>query len=763
MPAKNEIMPLDTKSDGSARSSVGRSKQVGKNSAGSAKQLEGGGSASPLSASPLSKASTKHLLNTEATSAQERRIRLVSHQKRHTTFQLFYAMFGLVLMVVQMEYLWLSNTKGLELPCVPAKIANGTDIGCFHKLPHEVPVAEGRMILHSLRVLISLSTVLMLYYVYVYYAAECEVMKIKNIVPPKATLLSSSLRNHLVAECLVLAVHPFPGLDSVDSQWPHLVVFVSLLMFARVFLILRVVQFRHSFNTSNGWFISSLTNVDFTTTFFLKSTLKNYPSRCIIACFVLLLGVVGYSLFVVERFLCAFDRNARCEPMGLDDALWTLIITMLTIGYGDVVPRTVPGRVFAVLAGLFGTIFIAVTIAVMSNYLVLTRSEHKVNAFLKKDENRRLINDHAARAIQAFMQLRSAQYHANASTNGTTTTSASTTTSNTTGKSRIGRKAKGVERAEMKVFDVLKEYRRVKRYVNSHDVSDPLDKQMTMLEMMEVNVEYIRTRIEELTELFHHQIEKSRSFRRLSSLHGVAPITTSTSSTMTTSAESPQESTTIVATATSIHSGHTASESASTSLSRSEFPTTSSPDRKRSVTSTPDDISHKSQPGTANSEEQEMSTREIRRTSAPQVVREGYEGSSSASDEIPEWAVMLETTLQTILTQVERVSVEVEHIKSRVHAHMDDVNQRLSDMERRVGVQDALREIMHAHPPQARSTRHLLEQKPSESSLAISATTTELSDEHHPVLLRHHARHSFVKKKPSITNFLTAADLDEFK
>uniref|UniRef100_K3WX22 Potassium channel domain-containing protein n=1 Tax=Globisporangium ultimum (strain ATCC 200006 / CBS 805.95 / DAOM BR144) TaxID=431595 RepID=K3WX22_GLOUD len=457
MPARNEIVPLDAKppfepaSSGPARGTV------------------------PVPVPRKPKASKPmSLTNSEALSSQERRIRLVTAQKRHTNFQLFYALFGLALMIVQIEYLWFANTEELATPCPTSMSTSYTQQcpQCRASIPTVIPIVNGRTILHALRVLISFSTAILLYYVYLYYAAECEVMKIKNIVPPKATLLSSSLRKRLLMELAVLSVHPFPGLEAVDPRWPNLVLATSLWMFARVALLLRVVQSWNSFNSSNGWFIGALTNVDFTLTFFLKATLKNHPSRCILAGVTLLLSVAGYALYVVERFLCAFVGDSCCEPMAFADAIWALAMTILTIGHGDIVPRTAPGRFVTVLTGLFGTLLTAVTIAVMSNQLVLTRSEHKVNTFLKKGDNRRLLNDHAARSIQAFVQLIGTQRKHHHSLN-----------------SKRGHAA--IRKSERKLFSVLQAYRDVKRHVNSHDVSDPMDKQMTMLEMMESESEEV--------------------------------------------------------------------------------------------------------------------------------------------------------------------------------------------------------------------------------------------------------------------------------
>ncbi|OWZ07705.1 Voltage-gated Ion Channel [Phytophthora megakarya] len=490
MPSRNEIVPLDSAMSAMESSEADTSTRPGPE----VETLP-----TPQKLKTPTFGSKAKATSAEMASVQDRRMMLVRAQQTQTAFQLFYGLFGVFLMMVQMEYLWFSNTRNLPATC-PLEATSQCPL-CFEALGTEsVPVKEGRMVLLALRVLITCSTALMLYYVYHYYAAECEVMKLKNIMPPKATLLSSSLSRTFIFEMLVLSVHPFPAIENVDPKWPQLTVATSLVMFTRVVLVLRVVQCRNSFNTSNGWFIGALTNVDFTSKFFMKSTLKNHPAGCLIASFATLGFVAGYSLYISERFMCAFKADSCCEPMSIGDALWMLIVTILTIGYGDVVPRTTLGRSIAVSAGIFGTLSTAVTIAVMSNYLVLTRSEHKVNAFLKKDENRRLINEHAARALQAFAQLRAAQRrHHNADTTGGDSGPTIDDDNKSNGTSFTKR---ALRRAELKLFTVLSKYRQVKRRVHSHDVSDPIDSQMTMLEMMEVNVEYIRTKIEELSELF---------------------------------------------------------------------------------------------------------------------------------------------------------------------------------------------------------------------------------------------------------------------
>lgn len=74
--------------------------------------------------------------------------------------------------------------------------------------------------------------------------------------------------------------------------------------------------------------------------------------------------------------LCA-ALFALAEGMAPGVAVYLTLITALTVGYGDIVPTTAPGRVASVVAALIGMIFIGLTVAIASRALAQFAEEQK--------------------------------------------------------------------------------------------------------------------------------------------------------------------------------------------------------------------------------------------------------------------------------------------------------------------------------------------------------------------------------------------------
>ena len=57
------------------------------------------------------------------------------------------------------------------------------------------------------------------------------------------------------------------------------------------------------------------------------------------------------------------------------NSAWCVIITMTTVGYGEVVPATLFGRLTAVVAALWGTFLVSILILSVGNIFKLQNKE----------------------------------------------------------------------------------------------------------------------------------------------------------------------------------------------------------------------------------------------------------------------------------------------------------------------------------------------------------------------------------------------------
>ncbi len=83
-------------------------------------------------------------------------------------------------------------------------------------------------------------------------------------------------------------------------------------------------------------------------------------------------------LFFAGTGIYYFENPVQPEVFSsLFDGLWWAVITLTTVGYGDVVPHTLGGRVFTFLILIIGLGIVAVPTGLLSSALSAARAEEK--------------------------------------------------------------------------------------------------------------------------------------------------------------------------------------------------------------------------------------------------------------------------------------------------------------------------------------------------------------------------------------------------
>lgn len=68
----------------------------------------------------------------------------------------------------------------------------------------------------------------------------------------------------------------------------------------------------------------------------------------------------------------------------LYNSIWLVMVTMTTVGYGDIYPQTHFGRFFGVIACIIGMLLVSYLVVGMSSLLDLSPQEQKAYAKIKK-------------------------------------------------------------------------------------------------------------------------------------------------------------------------------------------------------------------------------------------------------------------------------------------------------------------------------------------------------------------------------------------
>ncbi|XP_015191865.1 small conductance calcium-activated potassium channel protein 1 isoform X2 [Lepisosteus oculatus] len=254
----------------------------------------------------------------------------------------------------------------------------------------------------SVKAMISLSTGCLLILVVAFHYKDVRLFMIDHNLEDWRIAMTTQRVLVIALELAVCAVHPLPGALGVGSggggavgleegnfssaplcsaSGPQdalldLELLLSCLMFLRLYLVHRAILLHSKVLLSASYrSIGSLNNINFTFRFVLKVLMNTYPARTLLF-FILFLWLSASWLLT----LC--ERQIREETGRMDNALWLVAITFLTVGYGDLSPKTTCGRAVCLFTGVMGVGCTAMLVAVLTKKLSLNKGEKHVHQFM---------------------------------------------------------------------------------------------------------------------------------------------------------------------------------------------------------------------------------------------------------------------------------------------------------------------------------------------------------------------------------------------
>ncbi|XP_074075546.1 intermediate conductance calcium-activated potassium channel protein 4 isoform X2 [Macrotis lagotis] len=202
---------------------------------------------------------------------------------------------------------------------------------------------------------ISISTLLLLGLILAFHAKEIQLFMTDNGLRDWRVALTGRQAGRVALELLVCGAHPPPlggwgaarcSAGARPAFLGQAEALLSLAMLLRLYLVPRAVLLRSGVLLNASYrSIGALNRVRFRHWFVAKLYMNTHPGRLLLALTLGLWLTTAWVLSVAERQTINATGN-------LTDTLWLIPITFLTIGYGDVVPGTVWGKIVCLCTGV---------------------------------------------------------------------------------------------------------------------------------------------------------------------------------------------------------------------------------------------------------------------------------------------------------------------------------------------------------------------------------------------------------------------------
>ncbi|XP_036202210.1 intermediate conductance calcium-activated potassium channel protein 4 isoform X3 [Myotis myotis] len=267
-----------------------------------------------------------------------------------------------------------------------------------------VTLCEWAFYLFLVKCTISISTFLLLCFILAFHAKEVQLFMTDNSLRDWRVALTGRQAAQILVELAVCGLHPAPvrgppcPLPSATQPWPGFLsqgeALLSLAMLLRLYLVPRAVLLRSGVLLNASYrSIGALNQVRFRHWFVAKLYMNTHPGRLLLC---LTLGLWLTTAWV----LSVAERQAVNATGHLSDTLWLIPITFLTIGYGDVVPGTMWGKIVCLCTGVMGVCCTALLVAVVARKLEFNKAEKHVHNFMMDIQYAKEMKESAARVLQ---------------------------------------------------------------------------------------------------------------------------------------------------------------------------------------------------------------------------------------------------------------------------------------------------------------------------------------------------------------------------
>ncbi len=233
-------------------------------------------------------------------------------------------------------------------------------------------------------------------FVVIRYSLLLKMLKLENKLSKYDGIVSSGLLWREIIEILFVVIfyppfqnHTFSG-TMLDLYFVYninslIVAFVIL----KCYLIIRVYSYFSKWTSDEAISLCNKYNVDSGLSFAFKAELTYRPYIALFFVTIVVISICAYFVRIGEYGVMDYQTQAKNLSEQNDlayllNCIWLIIITMVTVGYGDEFPRSHFGRVVIIIASILGMLLVSIIIVSLGNLIEFTDEEKKAYSLLNK-------------------------------------------------------------------------------------------------------------------------------------------------------------------------------------------------------------------------------------------------------------------------------------------------------------------------------------------------------------------------------------------
>jgi hypothetical protein len=137
--------------------------------------------------------------------------------------------------------------------------------------------------------------------------------------------------------------------------------------------------------------------------FAIRALMDNMPFKFNTIILLLSIAIFGQAVRICEAPLSRI--TPEMDHFDYTNSMWSVILTMTTVGYGDIYPRTFAGRIIIFIVSMVGVVIVSMVVVTVMNIFQMSPLESKAYTVIKKINIRNKMKLGAANIISQLSKL----------------------------------------------------------------------------------------------------------------------------------------------------------------------------------------------------------------------------------------------------------------------------------------------------------------------------------------------------------------------